>query len=136
MQQDVPNTLPLLTGDRKRLLQIFLNVLSNACKFTDKGHVKISVRAEPKHLLISVEDTGHGISPKDSMHVFTAFKQTESGIWQGGGGTGLGMPICRKLLEAHEGRIWFESHVGKGTIFSIELPLQTQLEPEASKHNA
>jgi len=136
MNQDIPDDLPTLTGDRKRLLQIFLNILSNACKFTDKGSVRIRVQNESDHLLVSVEDTGPGIAPEDSNDVFTAFKQTESGLRQGGNGTGLGMPICQKLVEAHEGRIWFESQVGMGTTFYVELPVQTQLKAERRKQSA
>ena len=132
MQQDIPDALPTITGDRKRLLQIFLNVLSNACKFTDEGYVKVNVLPEPQHLLIAINDTGAGIAPEDADYVFTAFKQTESGLRQGGGGTGLGMPICQKLVEAHEGRIWFESEPGFGTTFFVELPLQSTLKPERS----
>ncbi|MCB9456414.1 MAG: GAF domain-containing protein [Anaerolineaceae bacterium] len=132
MQQDIPDVLPTITGDRKRLLQIFLNVLSNACKFTDEGYIKINVLPEPQHLLFAVNDTGAGIAPEDADYVFTAFKQTESGLRQGGGGTGLGMPICQKLIEAHEGRIWFESEPGVGTTFFVELPLKSTLKPERS----
>ena len=136
LRQDFPDDLPLLTGDRKRLLQIFLNILSNACKFTEEGQVQIQVRHEAEHLLISIEDTGAGIAPEDAEYVFTAFKQTESGLRQGGGGTGLGMPICQKLVEAHEGRIWFESRIGVGTTFFVELPIHTNLVPERSKQHA
>ena len=131
MQQELPEELPLLTGDRKRLLQIFLNILSNACKFTEQGHVKIRVQAEDSHLQVSVEDTGQGIAPEDSEHVFTAFKQTASGLRQGGG-TGLGMPISKRLVEAHEGRLWFESQLESWTTFFVDLPLQSALQPERS----
>ena len=123
LQQDIPADLPLLKGDRKRLLQVFLNILSNACKFTEQGYVKISAQIDSDRLLVSVEDTGSGIAPQDSADVFTAFKQTESGLRQGGSGTGLGMPISHKLVEAHHGRIWFESEVGVGTTFFVELPV-------------
>jgi signal transduction histidine kinase len=136
LQENIPVHLPTLTGDRKRLLQVFLNLLSNACKFTEKGFVKICVQNENDHLLISIEDTGTGIALEDSKDVFTAFKQTESGLRQGGNGTGLGMPISQKLVEAHEGRIWFESKVGVGTTFYVHLPLQTKLTAERRKQSA
>ena len=128
LQQDIPADLPLMKGDRKRLLQVFLNILSNACKFTEAGYVKISVRTESDWLLLSVEDTGSGIAPQDVGDVFTAFKQTESGLRQGGSGTGLGMPITHKLVEAHNGRIRFESELGVGTTFFVELPIIAELE--------
>ena len=120
--EELAEDLPLLTGDRKRLLQIVLNVLSNACKFTQEGSVKVAASVEENHLLVRVEDTGVGIALEDYDNVFTAFKQTESGLRQGGG-TGLGMPICKKLVEAHNGFIWFDSEPGKGTTFFIKLPV-------------
>lgn len=124
IHQNIPSTLPLIKGDRKRLLQIFLNVLSNACKFTEEGTVSISTQQVRNNVIIAIRDTGAGIAPEDGEHVFTAFKQTDTGLRQGGGGTGLGMPICKKLVEAHGGNIWFESQVGVGTTFYVELPLQ------------
>lgn len=133
MHQDIPDQLPKLTGDRKRLLQIFLNILSNACKFTDDGSVSIRVQNKTTNLLVSVTDTGSGIAPEDALHVFRAGAQTDSGLRQGGNGTGLGMPICQKLVEAHEGRIWFDSQKDVGTTFYVELPLNTKLEPERNK---
>jgi signal transduction histidine kinase/HAMP domain-containing protein len=118
----IPDDLPLLTGDRKRLLQIVLNVLTNACKFTHEGSINVTASVEEHHLLVRVEDTGSGIALEDYDNVFTAFKQTESGLRQGGG-TGLGMPICKKLVEAHNGLIWFDSEPGKGTTFFIKIPV-------------
>jgi signal transduction histidine kinase len=128
LQRDMPEVLPLLDGDRKRLLQIFLNILSNACKFTSKGHIKIKaeVQMEASCVVLSVEDTGAGIAAEDVDQVFTAFAQTDSGLRQGGG-TGLGMPIAKKLVEAHDGKLWFESEPGVGTTFFIQFPLQAEL---------
>jgi signal transduction histidine kinase len=132
LYQDLPETLPLMHGDRKRLLQVFLNIISNACKFTESGSVRISAYAEQDHMTIAIADTGPGIAPEDADAVFTAFKQTDSGLRQGGG-TGLGMPICKKLVEAHAGQLWFESESGKGSTFFVKLPLaeSTQAEPKA-----
>jgi signal transduction histidine kinase len=132
LEQSVPETLPLLTGDRKRLLQIVLNVLSNACKFTETGCVRVSVSVEGDKVRICVADSGPGIAPEDRENVFTAFKQTDSGLRQGSG-TGLGMPITLKLVEAHQGTIWFESQPGEGTTFYIDLPLVSALEPERAQ---
>lgn len=135
LHKDIAETLPELVGDRKRLLQIMLNILSNACKFTEQGTIKVAARHDDKHIVISVEDTGPGIAPEDYDAVFTAFKQSESGLRQGGSGTGLGMPISQKLVQAHEGRIWFESQVGKGTTFFVELPLKSALQPQGKYEN-
>ncbi len=132
LQKELPETLPKLMGDRKRLLQVMLNILSNACKFTEHGHIKISAREEKNNIVIAITDTGPGIAADDFKDVFTAFKQTSSGLRQGGSGTGLGMPISQKLVEAHKGRIWFESQLAAGTTFYVELPLQSGLQPERS----
>lgn len=119
---ELPEKLPVLRADKKRLLQILLNVLSNACKFTDEGSITVAVSEKDTSVLVSVKDTGAGIAEEDIDYVFTAFKQTNTGLRQGGG-TGLGMPICQKLAEAHGGHIWFESVLDEGTTFYIELPL-------------
>lgn len=123
LQEDIPESLFISVGDRKRLLQIMLNILSNACKFTEEGHIKVAAICKDGHLLVSVKDTGPGIAAEDYEAVFTPFKQTDSGLRKGGG-TGLGMPICKKLIEAHDGQIWFESVVGQGTTFFIDLPVK------------
>jgi signal transduction histidine kinase len=129
IRQELPETLPSIAGDNKRLLQIFLNILSNACKFTDEGFIRVGAVEKSGHVVISIEDTGPGIAPEEHEGVFAAFKQTDSGLRQGSG-TGLGMPICRKLVEAHNGHLWFESIVGVGTTFYVDFPLSSGLVPE------
>jgi signal transduction histidine kinase len=114
--------LPTLKGDRNRIKQILVNVLSNACKFTEKGTVELVARRDGDKIHIAVKDTGVGISPEDHDAVFESFKQTHSGLRQGGG-TGLGMPISRSLAEAHGGRLWFESKLAEGSTFYVELPI-------------
>jgi signal transduction histidine kinase len=125
LQLEVDDSLPGLTGDRKRILQIMLNVVSNACKFTQDGHIKIAAHRQDGHINLAVEDTGPGIAPEDHGAVFEAFKQTDTGLRQGGG-TGLGMPISRSLAEAHGGRLWFESVPGSGSTFYVELPIKSE----------
>lgn len=102
-----------------------LNVVSNACKFTDEGFVKVQAGIEDANLLVSVQDTGAGIASEDSESVFLSFKQTNTGLRQGAG-TGLGLPISKSLAEAHEGQLWFESEVGKGSTFYVKLPIQSE----------
>ncbi|MEO1288911.1 MAG: ATP-binding protein [Chloroflexota bacterium] len=131
---NLPEKLPLIDGDRKRLLQIFLNILSNACKFTDEGQITIASELKEQAIQIAITDTGAGIAEEDKDHVFSAFKQTETGLRQGGG-TGLGMPITLKLTEAHGGQLWFESEKGKGTTFFVELPLDiTEVNERTALH--
>jgi signal transduction histidine kinase len=125
LQVDIDETLPRIVGDKKRILQILLNVVSNACKFTQEGHVTIKARQQDSEILLMVEDTGAGIALEDQTLVFEAFKQTDTGLRQGGG-TGLGMPISRSLAEAHGGRLWFESAPGKGSTFYVSLPVKAE----------
>ncbi len=122
---DAEAGLPSIRADRQRILQILLNIVSNACKFTATGSVKVQARRSDENILISVQDTGPGIPVKDQSMVFEAFKQTESGLRQGGG-TGLGMPISKNLTEAHNGKLWLESEPGKGTTFLLRLPIQSK----------
>jgi signal transduction histidine kinase len=117
--------LPLITGDRQRILQVMLNLLSNACKFTDTGYIEISARVQNAEILLAIRDTGPGIPPEDHAAVFEPFKQTETGLRQGAG-TGLGMPISKSLVEAHGGRLWLESVPDEGTTFYITLPIHSE----------
>lgn len=120
---NIDSDLPPVHVDPQRILQVLLNVVSNACKFTKEGEVNIIVSHENNNLKMVVSDTGPGIAPQDQPDVFEKFIQTETGLRQGGG-TGLGMPISKSLVEAHGGRIWIESEVGKGARFLIEIPIQ------------
>jgi signal transduction histidine kinase len=129
LQAEVEAALPPIRGDRQRITQILLNIISNACKFTEEGEITVRAYQENDQIVISVADTGPGIAPEDQTMVFEAFKQTQTGLRQGGG-TGLGMPIARSLAEAHGGRLWLESEFGKGTNFFVALPLKSEiLEP-------
>lgn len=124
---DVPDALPPLYADAKRLRQVLLNVLSNAVKFTEQGYIRVAAQVEPGEgqdsLHIVVEDTGPGI-PKEALDkLFEPFYQVDSSITRAAGGTGLGLAITRHLVELHGGRIWIESEVGKGTQVHILLPV-------------
>ncbi|MCA9881510.1 MAG: HAMP domain-containing protein [Anaerolineae bacterium] len=120
---DIQPNMPNIAVDRQRLRQIIINLLGNATKFTEEGTVTLSAHIEGEEVLISVRDTGVGIAPEDHEAVFEAFKQTESGIRQGGG-TGLGLPITKNLVNLHGGHIWLESALGEGTTFNIVLPIK------------
>jgi signal transduction histidine kinase len=123
LEKAIDENLPLIRADRQRILQILLNIMSNACKFTDQGEIKVSASYKDDAIIISIADTGAGIAAEDVTTVFEAFKQTKTGLRQGGG-TGLGMPIAKNLTEAHGGRLWLESEVGKGTTFYVSLPIK------------
>ncbi len=122
---DIQPDLPRLTGDRQRILQIMLNLVSNACKFTEAGRVTIAAHHENDEIILSVADTGPGIALEDQAAVFESFKQTETGL-RHGKGTGLGMPISRSLAEAHGGRLWLASTPGEGATFYVALPVESE----------
>lgn len=121
----IEEKLPLITGDRQRILQVVLNIVSNACKFTEAGSIEIVARQDKDEILITFKDTGPGIPPEEHAMVFEPFKQTETGMRQGSG-TGLGMPISKSLVEAHGGRLWLESTPGEGTTFFVRLPIESE----------
>jgi signal transduction histidine kinase len=122
--QDIDANLPLLVGDRRRIRQVLLNLLSNAAKFTEQGSVTMSVKIRNEELLFAVIDTGPGIPAEDQDLIFEPFKQTDTGI-QHAAGTGLGLPISRRLVEAHGGRLWVESTPGDGAAFYFTLPIRS-----------
>jgi len=122
-----PN-LRRITGDEQRIRQIIFNLVTNACKFTDEGSVIIKAYSQGDEIHIAVSDTGEGIPPEDQEAIFETFRQTKLGFRKGGG-TGLGLPISRRLAEAHGGRLWLESTFGAGATFFVALPLQSQLSP-------
>jgi signal transduction histidine kinase len=122
--QDVDDALPLLVGDRRRIRQVLLNLLSNAAKFTEEGSITLSVKKRGEIILFAVIDTGPGIAPEDQTLIFEPFKQTETGI-QHASGTGLGLPISKRLVEAHGGQLWVESNVGEGAGFYFTLPIHS-----------
>lgn len=126
LEAEVSPDLPPIRGDKQRLTQVFLNIISNACKFTEQGSISISAYRDNADVVISVTDTGPGIAPDDHGLVFEAFKQTSSGLRQGGG-TGLGMPITKNLVESHGGKIELDSALGQGTTFTITLPVASEI---------
>jgi signal transduction histidine kinase len=125
LETNFDTPLPAIRGDRQRILQILLNIISNACKFTEEGSIKVMTHQNEDTIEIAVQDTGPGIAPEDQSAVFEPFKQTETGLRQGGG-TGLGMPISKRLAEAHGGQLWLESVPGQGSTFYVRLPVKSE----------
>ncbi len=114
-----------INGDRLRLKQILYNLLSNAVKFTPDGG-QIGIEAEPVNGFgqISVSDSGIGIAPQHHESIFDTFHQVGENAIGTREGTGLGLPITRRLVEGHGGRIWLESEQGKGSRFTFTIPLE------------
>lgn len=122
---NVPEELPLITGDRQRIRQIMLNLMGNACKFTEEGDISLKVAQENGNVTFTLSDTGPGIPPEDQTTIFDPFQQGKAGLKHGG--TGLGLPITKRLIEAHGGDIRFETEEGKGTTFIVHLPVQSKV---------
>ncbi len=123
LERDIEQGLPAVTGDQDRLIQVVINLISNAVKFTDQGSIKCSARRDGSALIISVADSGIGIAPADQPKVFEKFKQVGDTLTDKPKGTGLGLPICKEIVEYHGGQIWVESTPGHGSVFSFTLPI-------------
>ncbi len=119
--------LPLLRGDEQRMRQIMLNLISNACKFTEEGQIVIKSYRQNQEILVSICDSGPGIDPKYHETIFEVFRQTKVGLRKSEG-TGLGLPISRRLTEAHHGRLWVNSTSGEGATFYVSIPVNSRLE--------
>lgn len=133
--KDVTEDLPEVSGDQDRLIQVVINLISNAVKFTAKGSVTCRARRVDSHILVSVSDTGLGIAQADQPHVFEKFKQVGDTLTNKPQGTGLGLPICKEIVEYHGGRIWVESELGKGSTFTFTLPIRAAEATESAEIN-
>ena len=121
--REIEPDLPDVTGDQDRLIQVVINLISNAVKFTDSGSIICSAHKRDDDLVVSVTDSGIGIAPADQPKVFEKFKQVGDTLTDKPKGTGLGLPICKEIVEYHGGHIWVESEPGKGSTFSFTLPI-------------
>jgi signal transduction histidine kinase len=127
LKEEIADQLPPVYADRKRVRQIILNLVSNAAKFTEQGHIVLRVKptiekGEP-YILCAVEDTGIGIRAEDMPIVFEVFRQVDSSLARRAQGSGLGLPVSRRLVELHGGRMWVESEWGSGSTFYFTLPV-------------
>ena len=115
----IPLELPTVEADTSRLKRVFVNLISNALKHTYNGTILVKAEEEEGFIKVTVKDTGRGISPEDMPHIWERYykgKHSETG-------TGLGLFICKFIIESHGGKIWAESELGKGTEFIFTLPL-------------
>ena len=120
---EVAPNLPLIDIDQTRIRQVLLNLLNNAHRFTERGTVTLTAAQAGNDILVQVHDTGPGISDEDVAAVFTEFYQVDHSLSRSHGGAGLGLAICQRFVEAHDGRIWVESKANSGSTFSFTLPL-------------
>lgn len=119
----IQDHLPDLDIDRTRIRQVILNLLNNARHFTESGSVKLDVYRSGDEMVCAVRDTGPGIPADKLPHLFTEFFQVDPSLRRKHGGAGLGLAISKRFVEAHEGRIWVESELGKGSAFFFALPV-------------
>jgi signal transduction histidine kinase len=121
--KDLPEEMPLLIVNKRRLHQVMLNLVGNAVKYTVEGHIIISAELEDGHVHVQVKDSGVGITLEDQERIFKPFERAKRRL-NNVIGTGLGLPIAKQLVELHNGQIWFESQVGLGSVFHVRLPFE------------
>lgn len=109
-------------ADADKIIQVLTNLVGNALKFTEKGHIKVTLVDQQSEVDCSIEDSGVGIAPEDIPRVFEKFQQFGRTAGPGEKGTGLGLAISKRLIEMHNGRMWVESQLGEGTRFIFSLP--------------
>jgi CheY-like chemotaxis protein len=124
MEKRVDENLSMAYSDQDKIRQIVLNILSNAAKFTHKGKITLSAKRSGENMQICVTDTGIGISPEALPRIFKEFQQADTSTTRQYGGTGLGLSISRNLAHLLGGDIAVESELGKGSTFTLTLPLQ------------
>jgi len=120
---DFPEELPPVDADPLRVERILYNLLDNACKYSPKGSkVRVFAKPDKDSVIIGISDQGVGIATSDREKIFQAFERIDSSVSGRGKGTGIGLLVCQRLVEAHGGRIWVKSASGKGSTFFFNLP--------------
>lgn len=114
--------LPPVIADEDKVKEVLINLIGNAIKFTHEGGITIRAKREGEFVITSIADTGHGISKEDQEILFQKFSRVQKEYSKQAGGTGLGLYICKQIVEGHKGKIWLESEVGKGSTFYFSLP--------------
>ena len=140
IEEQIDASLPHIHADRDRLIQVVMNLLSNAVKFTSAGgRITVSMTGVvyPAGISVSVSDTGIGIPPRDLGVIFEKFQRSGDVLTSGVEGTGLGLTICRQIVEHYGGRIWADSEEGKGSTFTFIVPfIVPSFEPAGKRSDA
>ena len=123
--------LPKLRIDRTRMRHVLLNLLTNATRFTDTGKICVRTRLEGSEVIVTVEDSGRGIEATRLARAFEAFTQLDNG--QAQQGSGLGLAVSKRFIELHDGRMWIESEVGRGTTVYFTVPLPDEASPSLAR---
>jgi signal transduction histidine kinase len=135
LEVDLPPDLPGLSGDRLRIRQAIVNLVSNAIKFTQAGKVSVAVSHNAQWTIVSVADTGSGISPENVESLFRPFAQVDETLSRRHDGMGLGLSLTRYIVELHGGKIWAESKPGVGSTFTFILPVRRQAVADSLRQN-
>ncbi|OME91216.1 histidine kinase [Paenibacillus amylolyticus] len=130
LHMEIPESFPQVMADEERLVQILYNLLHNALKHTEEGTISVSAEIREGHALIHVTDTGIGMDEDTRMRIFLPYEQGSYGI-SDGQGIGLGLNICKELVELHGGALTVHSELGKGSVFSFDLPLADEAADQA-----
>ncbi|WP_419890511.1 ATP-binding protein [Paenibacillus xylanexedens] len=133
LHMEIPESFPQVMADEERLVQILYNLLHNALKHTEEGTISVSAEIREGHALIHVTDTGIGMDEDTRMRIFLPYEQGSYGI-SDGQGIGLGLNICKELVELHGGALTVRSELGKGSVFSFDLPLADEAADQAQSH--
>lgn len=133
---NMPENLPVVMADPFRIGQVFINLIGNAITYTPNGgNIVINIADRKDHLEISIQDNGEGI-PKDAMpRLFTKFFRVSNSLEQGSKGSGMGLYISKSIVELHKGKIWAESTIGQGSIFTFTLPIATEEQKKQYEQN-
>jgi signal transduction histidine kinase/CheY-like chemotaxis protein len=126
---DVAPDIPFVEIDCTRIRQVILNLLNNACRFTEAGSVRLTAHLAGSEVLVSIRDTGPGIPASKLPYLFEEFYQVDPSLKRTHGGVGLGLAISKRFVEAHGGRIWVDSEEGAGSTFTFALPVAETLLP-------
>jgi signal transduction histidine kinase len=129
--QEIAAGLPPLMLDRDKIKEVFINLLSNAIKYSPKGgRVWLRMRREENNLRLEVQDEGMGIAAEHQAKLFQPFFRVDNSLTYEVSGTGLGLAIVKAIVDQHGGRVWVTSETGKGSLFTVLLPIRTQARRE------
>ena len=126
----IPGSIAV-SGDERRLKQVVINLLSNAIKFTDTGEIRVTIGSSGDTAVLTVRDTGIGIAAEDLQRVLQPFVQAGNSLTRGVGGTGIGLPLAKSIVELHGGTLTLDSRHGHGTTVTVSLPLRAAVQAAA-----